>query len=239
MSCAIAVMAKAPKAGRSKTRLVPALSPDQAAQLSAAFLGDITENLRLAGETHGIAAYVAFAPAGDEALFDGVLAPGTNLILADGTTEPAPGVAGFGTCLLHAVRTLVEIGYASVGVLNSDSPTLPTGTLRRAAELLDAPGDRAVLGPAEDGGYFFLGVKQPHARLFADIDWSTERVAEQTRARAAEIGLPVVELGPWYDVDDAPSLERLREDIANPHFRGYAAPYTAACLARFDAAEAA
>ena len=66
-----------------------------------------------------------------------------------------------------------------------------------------------MLGPADDGGYYLLGMKQPHPHLFADIAWSTGGVAAATRARAAALGLDVVTLPTWYDVDDAASLDRL------------------------------
>jgi rSAM/selenodomain-associated transferase 1 len=231
MACAIAVMAKAPQAGRCKTRLVPPLSPEDAARLSAAFLRDITENLRLLSESVPIAPYVAYAPAESVPLFDGILAPGTDLILADGAAEAPDGVVGFGRCLLHATQALFDRGFSSVCLLNSDSPTLPTSYLRRAAELLAMQGDRVVLGPAEDGGYYLLGLKRPHAHLFADISWSTDTVAAQTRARALEAGVPVTELSVWYDVDDAESLARLRGDLAEPSYFAYAAPFTAAWFA--------
>jgi uncharacterized protein len=54
----------------------------------------------------------------------------------------------------------------------------------------------------------------PHARLFADIAWSTSSVAATTRTRAAELGLDLVELPPWYDIDDAAALERLVRESA-------------------------
>ena len=79
--------------------------------------------------------------------------------------------------------------------------------------MLAQPGDRAVLGPSIDGGYYLLGVKQPHRRLFEDIAWSTEQVARQTLERAAEIGLRVHVLPPWYDVDDASSLDTLQAEL--------------------------
>ena len=60
------------------------------------------------------------------------------------------------------------------------------------------PGDRVVLGPAEDGGYYLLGMRQAHASLFADIAWSTGTVARDTRLRAAALGLEMVELPVWY-----------------------------------------
>jgi rSAM/selenodomain-associated transferase 1 len=244
-ACAIAVMAKAPQPGRCKTRLTPPLHPDQAAALSAAFLRDITENIAAAGRRAEIHGCIAYAPAGLEALFDGHLAEGTGLVLADGSPEMPPDVQGFGRCLLHAVQELLGQGYGAACVLNSDSPTLPTSLLERTANLLALPGDRAVLGPAEDGGYYLLGVKAAHAHLFADIAWSTDTVAAQTKRRALEIGLELVELPSWYDVDDAASLYRLIGALFGdtPPQVGallpFAAPSTAACLTVMGFAEAA
>ncbi len=235
-TCMIGVMAKAPKAGRSKTRLCPPLHPEQAALLSAAFLRDITENLRLAGQLAPVARCIAYAPSGDEELFESHLAEGTELVLADGTEPAPPGVQGFGRCLLHAVRAMLAQGYSAACVLNSDSPTLPTFVLARAAAELLRPGERVVLGPADDGGYYLLGVTRPHAHLFADIAWSTDSVAAATRARAASLGLEVVELPVWYDVDDAGGLARLRRELAEDDavlgLRPYRAPATSAVLER-------
>jgi rSAM/selenodomain-associated transferase 1 len=228
-SCAIAVMAKAPQPGRSKTRLVPPLAPEKAAELSAAFLRDITENIAAAAKTMPIAGYVAYAPVGLEHLFEGHLAAGTGLVLADGGPDMPAGVQGFGRCLLHAIESLLERKFLSACVLNSDSPTLPTAILEQAAYLLAQPGDRAVLGPAEDGGYYLLGLKAAHARMFEDIAWSTDTVARDTARRAADIGLELVTLPRWYDVDDAASLARLMAGFETDG-EGYAAPATRACL---------
>lgn len=235
-TCAIAVMAKVPQPGRSKTRLVPPLTPEQAAGLSAAFLRDITENIASASHVAPIHGYIAYAPPGLEALFDGHIAEGTRLVLADGSPEMPHKVQGFGRCLLHAVQSLLTRGYGSACVVNSDSPTLPTSVLTRTAKLLAQPGDRAILGPADDGGYYLLGVKAPHAHLFEDIAWSTDSVAERTALRAREIGLELVTLPTWYDVDDAASLCRLIDSFDEPafpdnaDFMPFAAPATAAYL---------
>jgi rSAM/selenodomain-associated transferase 1 len=223
--CAIAVMAKAPQPGRVKTRLTPMLSPQAAMRLSCAFLRDITENLAAAARQAPIDPYVAYAPAGSAALFDGLLAAGTKLVLADGSGEMPAGVEGFGRCLLHANRSLFALGYSAVCVLNSDSPTLPTRYLSDAARMLLAPGRRAVLGEAEDGGYYLLGLQHAEPAVFSDIAWSTATVGAETRQRAHAIGLAVSMLPSWYDVDDAGSLSRLRADLAAPG-EGYAAPYT-------------
>ena len=226
-SFAIGVMAKAPQAGRSKTRLCPPLRPEQAAELSAAFLRDTTENMARAARAAPITPYAAYAPAGAEHLFTGVLARGTELLLADGSPEMPPGVQGFGRCLLHAIQAMLARGHHAACVLSSDSPTLPTRLLLRAAELMRAAGERAVLGPAEDGGYYLLALKSPHAALFSNIAWSTDNVAETTRLRARQIGLELIELEPWYDVDDAASLAVLMAET-----EGYAAPVTTTALSR-------
>ncbi len=225
MTCAIGVMAKAPQAGRSKTRLCPPLTSEQAAVLSAAFLRDTTENVALAARSGPIVGYAAYAPSGTEALLRRHVAAGTILQLADGGLGLPDGVRGFGRCLLHAIQGMISRGHAAACVLSADSPTLPTALLAQAAAVLLAPGERAVLGPADDGGYYLLGLKTPHAALFSDIDWSTSLVAEQTRQRARTIGLDLVELDPWYDVDDAASLALL---LAERH--GYAAAATARAI---------
>jgi rSAM/selenodomain-associated transferase 1 len=237
--CAIGVMAKAPRPGFSKTRLCPPLHPGQAADLSAAFLRDITDNIALAAGLASIAGYVAYAPAGQESLFDNHLAPGTELILADGSPEMPPDVQGFGRCLLHAIQAMLARGHRSAVVLNADSPTLPTALLVRTAEALATEGDRVVLGPADDGGYYLLGMKTAHAHLFADIAWSTDRVAATTKARAAALGLQVIELPTWYDVDDQAALTRLLEETAMPRpdaeLPPYAAPHTTLALTQMRA----
>jgi glycosyltransferase A (GT-A) superfamily protein (DUF2064 family) len=109
---------------------------------------------------------------------------------------------------------------------------LPTSVLVNAARLLAGPGDRLVLGPAEDGGYYLIGLKRAHARLFEDIAWSTPAVFVQTLDRAHELGLEATVLPSWYDVDDLPSLRRLDADLlggsGDPAI--YRAPHTVAFL---------
>ncbi|MBI3515010.1 MAG: glycosyltransferase [Proteobacteria bacterium] len=235
--CAIAVMAKAPRAGRVKTRLTPPLAPDEATALSACFLRDVTANIALAGRIAPIDGFIAYAPAGSGAQFDGMLEPGTGLVLADGSRDAPPGVDGFGRCLLDAVRGLFELGYGAVCLLNADGPTVSTEFLVEAATRLAAAGERVVLGPADDGGYYLIGMQAPHAALFRGVAWSTALVANQTRARIGELGLELVTLPSWYDVDDVATLRTLvaeLDGVASPRGQGYAAPVTARWLVRHD-----
>jgi glycosyltransferase A (GT-A) superfamily protein (DUF2064 family) len=99
-----------------------------------------------------------------------------------------------------------------------------------------------VLSPALDGGYALIGLSRMHARLFADIPWSTSGVHQATVERAAEIGVPVVNVPGWYDVDDAESLALLRSELAGEPLpfaqsglRGASAPSTRSYLAAREA----
>lgn len=213
-TCGIAVMAKASAPGRSKTRLVPPLSYEDAAALNTAFLQDITDNLLLAGRHAGIAGYAAYAPHGAEDFFHRILPREIGLIDA---TLP-----DFGACLLSTIEEILGRGHSSAVVLNSDSPTLPTALLIETADALARPGERTVLGPSSDGGYYLLGLKTAHRRMFEDIAWSTERVAAQTLDRARELKLDVHMLPHWYDVDDVEGLRRLNAEVRQPRTSGRA-----------------
>jgi uncharacterized protein len=209
-SCGIAVMAKASAPGRAKTRLVPPLSFDEAALLNTAFLQDVADNILAAGRAApprgGIAGYAAYGPPGSEDFFRRALPASIGLIEA--------WLPNFGDCLLRTIERIFARGHGAAMVLNSDSPTLPTAYLSEAAEMLARPGDRAVLGPSSDGGYYLLGLKNAHRRLFEDIAWSTACVAEQTLARCREIGLAIHVLPVWYDVDDVTGLRKLCTELS-------------------------
>jgi uncharacterized protein len=225
--CAIAIMAKAPSAGRVKTRLSPLLSPQEAMDLGRCFLGDMTANLARVAQEAPVDPLIAFAPAGSEAAFEAIVAPGTGFVLADGARAAPPGVVGLGRCLLQAVVSLLDAGYGAVALLSADCPTLPTSLLLKAARLLLVPRDRVVIGPSFDGGYYLIGIRRAHGGLFHGIDWSTEQVAEQTRQRAFGLGLEVLDLDTWYDVDDAHSLQRLVYELALDQTANPASPYRA------------
>src|SRR5215468_4525318 len=204
-TCGIAVMAKASIAGRTKTRLVPPLTFEQAAQCNTAFLRDIADNILAAAAQASIAGYIAYGPADARPFFQANLPHEIALIEACYPT--------LGECLDYTIAQLLERGHRAAVVLNSDSPTLPTSLLVETAQVLARPGDRAVFGPALDGGYYLLGLKAKHHRLFEDIAWSTERVAQQTLERAAELKLPVHILPTWYDVDDLAGLKILQAEL--------------------------
>lgn len=225
--CALAVMAKAPRPGKVKTRLSPPLTLEQTAALNIRFLRDTTENLAM---VPGSAGLISYTPVGDEALFDGLL-PKTFALV------PQRGDA-FGERLLAAAEDILAIGYGAVCLIDSDSPTVPAAAFQQAVEKLLKPGDRVVLGPSDDGGYYLIGLKIAHREPFERITWSTPAVLEETLERCREAALEVVLLPTWYDVDDAATLEILEAELLNgirPHFAavdGYAASHTRELLLR-------
>jgi len=132
----------------------------------------------------------------------------------------------FGERLYFAAEDLFKCGFDSVCLIDSDSPTIPAENFTRAVELLSSPGDHIVLGSCDDGGYYLIGLKQLHQEVFERIDWSTERVLEQTIVRATQIGVGVHELPRGLDVDDHASLRRLCGELLGKNARDNVAPQT-------------
>ncbi len=206
ISAAIGIMCKAPKPGQTKTRLAATLGAYAAAELSACFLRDVAATIEAVPEQIGRRGYAVYAPAGAEQVMRALFPPTFGLLLQAGDD--------FGQVLFDAARGLLAAGHDCVLLVNGDSPTLPPSFLGEAIELLRRPADCMVLGPATDGGYYLIGLKQAHQRLFADIVWGTGSVAQRTRERASEIGLPITELPDWYDIDDAESFDWLTAELA-------------------------
>lgn len=201
---AVAIICKTPAPGKSKTRLSPPLRPEECAEISACFIADLSATIAELGAEGDAEGYAVYTPAGSEAALARLLPPGFGLVLQ--------GEGDLGQRLDKGIADLLARGHVGAILINSDSPTLPKAVLRQAIDLLKS-GDRAVLSPALDGGYTFIGLSRPHPHLFADIPWSTPDVYRLTLERAREIELPVVELAPWYDVDDAASYALLEQEL--------------------------
>jgi rSAM/selenodomain-associated transferase 1 len=216
--CALGIMTKAPEPGKVKTRLTPPLTSDEAAALNICFLKDLSRSIERATQTAPAVGVAIYTPVGKESAYSGILPPRFLLIPQRGEN--------FGERLAFAVADLLKAGFGSVCLINSDSPTVPARWFAEAAEELAKPGDRIVLGPSTDGGYYLIGLKQQHRRLFDEIDWSTERVLEQTLQRAREIGVPVHQLPIGYDVDDQLTLGRLCEELLKDDSSTELAPHT-------------
>jgi uncharacterized protein len=198
---ALIVFARAPLPGRTKTRLIPALGEQGAADLYRCFLLDT------------LAGAAALGPrvivAGDEAehlraLRDLVatVAPRAELVAQFGDD--------LGARMLNAFRLALGASRHAV-IVGTDAPTLPRSRLREAFAL--APRRDLVLGPCFDGGYYLAGMHAAQPRLFEGMSWGGPTVLVDTLARARELGLEVSLLDPWYDVDRPEDLVVLRRHL--------------------------
>lgn len=192
---AVVVLAKRPVAGRVKTRLSPPLTPDEAAALADALLGDTLDrlaaaSLRFAGRT--VRLYL------DEP--DGFDAP-------PGVSVHRQAGGGLGARMLRAVVESAAAGARRIVVVGTDSPTLPAAFVDLAVDALAEP-RTVVLGPTPDGGYCLIGVNEIVPSLFA-MEYSHDGVFAETLSRAADAGLAPVILPEVPDVDDGADLDAL------------------------------
>jgi hypothetical protein len=199
-------MIKTPRNGLSKTRLLPPLQSEEAAEISRCFLRDTSTSIEaLMRDDPFMVGVAVYTPVGSEAELADLL-PAHFKMLAQRHGD-------LGSRLSGAAEDLFSLGFSAVCLVDSDSPTLPVENLRATAAILKEGEDRMVIGPCTDGGYYLVGMNRPYIKLFEEIDWSTGSVYQQTTSRAMEIKLPMVELPVWYDVDDKDSLNRLLSEL--------------------------
>ena len=210
---AVIVMAKAPLAGEAKTRLVPPLAPEEAARLAACFFADtVSLARRVARET-----VVAYAPAGGRAALEDALRTLAPRETGAGAATPPLWLEqrgdDLGARLSSVAVRAAALGLGPLVLLGADSPTLPPAFLASALGALARDEADVALGPADDGGYYAVGLRAPAPGLFDAVEWSTPRAYGQTARNAARLGLRLSELPRWYDVDTPADLLRLREEL--------------------------
>ena len=195
------VVAKKPAPGQTKTRLCPPLNYDQAAKLYDCFLHDTLDIMR---KVPNVERAVGYLPNESQSYFQ-QLAPDMELTCQRGVS--------LGERLDNLLNEALHNGSGRVVVINSDSPTLPASYLSQAFDaLIEAD---VVLGPTQDGGYYLIGMKQPHPHLFHEVQMSTPHVLADTLALAESSGLTVSLLPTWYDVDTIEDLYQLEEEISS------------------------
>ena len=212
-------MVKAPRAGEAKTRLVPPLTGAEAASLAASFARDTVESVRrVVRET-----VVAYAPDDGRATLEAVLG-------GEGLLWVAQRGEDLGARIESAVSYAFERRLGPVVVVGTDSPTLPPAFVGRAVASLSAGESDVALGPTDDGGYYLVGLRETFEGLFRNVEWSTPRVYGQTADNASRLGLRVLELPRWYDVDTRDDLLRLRDELLSDEAARARAPHTSAWI---------
>lgn len=195
--CTIVVLAKAPRPGLAKTRLIPALGADGAARL-AGWLLERTMHAALASGVGPVE--LCAAP---DTTHPAVAAWGAQ----PGVRLAAQGEGDLGARMARAFeRVLVDAGAALL--IGTDAPRLDAAVLRRAAQAL--AGHDAVFVPAHDGGYALVGLRRPAPMLFEAMPWSTDQVMARTRERLRALGLAHVELDAVHDIDAPADLVHLQ-----------------------------
>ncbi len=199
---ALIVLAKAPAAGGTKTRLCPHLTPEEASAFAAASLRD---TLAVARSIDGCMLRLAHPPGAAEPL----------AALLGNDLPPAFAVPSgdVGMAMCSAIACALDHRATQVVLIGSDLPSLPPAHIAHAFARLDDGAD-VVLGPAEDGGYYLIATTAPHPALFADIAWSTDAVYAQTIAKIEASGLSLATIPPWYDIDGVADLRRCMDDLA-------------------------
>ncbi len=193
---ALIVFVKYPEPGKVKTRLAKFIGFERAAELYREFATMTLRN----GELLAHAARLAFFTPPDKKAELRTMFPGEWHWLEQHTSSD------LGVRIQHAITSALALGYRRVLTIGTDSPTLPLAFLEEAAAALHT--HDLVLGPAEDGGYYLIGVKAAPMALFEGIAWSTEKVFAQTVERAEALRLSVHILPEWYDIDDLATLEK-------------------------------
>lgn len=186
----LVIVAKAPVPGEVKTRLYSNLSPAAATGLYRCFLQDkITEM----GSLKGIDLAISYTPEDSEAYFTPFASNGFDLFPQNGKD--------LGERLNNIFVQKSAEGYGAIAIIDSDTPDLPKSIVSGSFQLLSSGQTDAVFGPCYDGGYYLVGLREPHPELFRNIPWSTAAVLQKTLETAERSALKTTLLDPWNDLD--------------------------------------
>lgn len=194
----ILIFAKAPLPGKVKTRLTPPLNPVQAAELHQKLL---TRTLKMATQTALAPVSLYCSPDQQHPFF--VRCQQTYPIdLAQQIGDD------LGARMQHGIETVLQHSRIAI-VIGSDCPEMNQRYLEEAIQRLRSGSD-VVLGPATDGGYVLIGMKQIHPQLFSDIEWGSDTVLGQTMERIMQAGLQLSLLESMQDIDRPEDLQHIK-----------------------------
>jgi rSAM/selenodomain-associated transferase 1 len=192
----IAIMARAPSS-EGKSRLIRDLGTNDGAGLRLALLRDTLESVSALATEKA----VLYTPPDRDAEIRAVTPFRAVFLPQRGST--------LGERMREGARDLLTAGFDAVVLIGSDLPTLPPEHVSSALGVLTRRGEMLVLGPAEDGGYYLIGLTQSRPEFFEHIPWGTPLVLQRTREAAEALGIPVETMPLWYDVDSASDLRRV------------------------------
>jgi rSAM/selenodomain-associated transferase 1 len=195
MSNTLVIFVKAPLAGDVKTRLIPTLSPSQAAELYQCFVRDVVRSMKSLKDVSVRIAYQSHARIPDPSWAGGSL----SFFKQEGQS--------LGERLARAFVSAYQARAERVVVIGCDSPTLPAAYVQQAFRTLKDCD--IVLGPATDGGFYLVGMSRFCPGLFDQVVWSSEEVFDKTMFNARRHGYSLRTLPAYFDVDTPEELEAL------------------------------
>jgi rSAM/selenodomain-associated transferase 1 len=210
----IIVMAKAPLPGLAKTRLSPPLDQSDAASLALCLLQDVVKSAL--DITQNV--IVAFTPAEGRAVLEASLPDNLHWVEQQGKH--------LGDRLISAITHADNLGFSPIIVLGADSPTLPSRFIEQACQMLTVGPADVTLGPTADGGYYLVGIRKPEPEIFQNITWSSALTLEHTVRNINQLGLRLVTLEQWYDVDTFADLRCLNNELRSDEWARTRAPAT-------------
>lgn len=206
-SLLLVVVAKAPVPGKVKTRFLPELTFEEAANLYQCFIHDRIKEI---STLDGIDKAIAFTPSNARETFASFTPNGFKLFAQKGKD--------LGKRLNNIFLENLTCGYGAVSIIDSDSPDLPKSIVQESFRILLSNRADVVFGPCHDGGYYLVGMRKPHPELFKGIPWSTETVLQATLEKAEKIEIKTELLSRWNDLDTFEDLIAFFEKYKDQKF---------------------
>ena len=198
MSSRIIVFTRYPIPGRTKTRLIPTLGAKGAADLQRHLTEQVVETVRQCSQSCGVQVEIRFN-GGSATLMSRWL--GTNLVYRRQEGRD------LGEKMFNSFQQAFAEGSLKVILIGADIPDLTVTILEASLDLLDE--NDVVLGPANDGGYYLLGLREPTPSIFQNISWGSSRVLAETSQRAYGLGLKLGFVKTLDDVDSPQDILKM------------------------------
>ena len=214
MNRILIVFAKKPEPEKVKTRLVPPLTFEQAKELYTCFLKDAMVQYSRIAAIAGMEIVLMITPESAVNYFHDFINEIPELQRSNNNiTVTAQSGADLGEKIFNAFSRVIGNNTKQAIVIGTDHPTLPDEFIIEGFEELEKDKVDCVIGPAEDGGFYLLGLKTVQRDDFKDIAWSTKSVFEQTCKNFLASNKTAHILPQWYDVDDEVSLNKMTDEI--------------------------
>ena len=185
------IFTRYPEPGKTKTRLIPAIGVQDAANLQRQMTEHTLSQVRVIRNTLDISIEICFAGGNQQLMQDWL---GSDLIYQE------QGAGDLGCRMARSLALAFRNHAQQVVIIGTDCPSVNTETIIQAFKQLQLNHD-LVLGPAVDGGYYLIGLQRPIPELFININWGTAQVLSQTINIAQQLQLSVAYLPEMADID--------------------------------------